>query len=107
MTPDEEPEQPEYPEYILPHSDFGDPECCGLFLPRERGNVAELNECGFVLKTVPLADFRRVQDELQLSLEVASKQCPHCGSAILFPGFSSMLAYTCRQCGEPVKVSDK
>ena len=30
---DKEPESPCYPEYILPHSDFGDRGCCGLFLP--------------------------------------------------------------------------
>jgi hypothetical protein len=109
MAAENRPEPSEYPEYILPHSDFGDPECCGLFFPRERGDVADLrcNECGFVLKTVPLADLRRTQDELQLSLEVASEQCPHCGAVDLFPGFSRMLAYTCRHCGEPVKVSDR
>ena len=96
----------EYPEYILPHAEFGDPECCGLFLPRERGDLADLtcNECGFVLRTVPLADLRRVQDELELSLDVASEKCPHCGGVNLFPGFSSMLAYTCRNCGQAVKA---
>jgi len=56
----------EYPEYILPHSDFGDPECCGLFFPLVHGDVADIkcNECGFVLCTVPVADLRWAQDEL-------------------------------------------
>ena len=107
----------EYPEYVLPHSEFGDPECCGLFFPCERGDVADLtcNECGFVLQTVPLADLcrvqdelladlRRVQDELELSLEVASEKCPHCGGENFFPGFSRMLAYNCRNCGQVVKT---
>ena len=30
------------PEYTLPHSDFGDPECCGLLLPFERGMTRSL-----------------------------------------------------------------
>jgi hypothetical protein len=32
---------------------FGDPDCCGLFFPVERGDQADLtyNECGFVLRT--------------------------------------------------------
>jgi hypothetical protein len=33
-------EGPEHPEYILPHSAFGDPECCGVFFPIERGDSA-------------------------------------------------------------------
>jgi predicted RNA-binding Zn-ribbon protein involved in translation (DUF1610 family) len=75
----------------------------------ERGAVADLrcNECGFVLKTGPVADLRRTQDELQLSLDVASEKCPHCGNVNLFPGFSRMLAYICPACGESVRVSEQ
>ena len=104
---DDEPAPRAYPEYIPPHSDFGDRECCGMFFRLERGDVADLkcNECGFILRTVPVADLRRVQDELQLSLDVASAKCPHCFSVNLFPRFSTMLAYTCRNCGQPVNAS--
>ena len=72
----------EYPEWIIPHAEFGDPECPGLFLPRERDNgqvEIRCNDCGFVLKTVSAADVRRTLDELQLTLAVASEMCPHCG----------------------------
>ena len=102
------PQRREYPEYILPHSDFGDPDCCGLLFPLVRGDQADLkcNECGFVLCRVPTANLRRTQDELQLSLDVASEKCPHCDAVNLFPGFSSMLAYTCRNCGELVRLSN-
>jgi hypothetical protein len=98
----------EYPEYMLPHSDFGDPECCGLFFPVERGDEADLtcNECGFVLRTVPRADLRRVQDEMQLTLDVASEKCPHCGAVNLFPGFSRMYAFVCKECGEGVALEN-
>src|SRR4051794_8497836 len=27
----------EYPEWMVPHSDFGDAECCGLLLPIQNG----------------------------------------------------------------------
>lgn len=82
----------EYPEYILPHSEFGDPECCGLFLPVERGDMTDItcNECGSILKSVPSVDLRRILDEMELSLGVASEQCPRCGSVNLFSGFDSM-----------------
>lgn len=54
-------ERPEYPEYVLPHSDFGDPDCCGLFFPVERGDRADVtcNGCRLVLNSVPVADVRR------------------------------------------------
>ena len=97
---------PEHPEYLLPHSDFGDPECCGLLFPVLRGDQADLtcNECGTVVRVVRAEDLRRTQDEMQLSLDIASEQCPHCGAVNLFPGFSRMMAYTCRQCGEAVNL---
>jgi uncharacterized protein (DUF983 family) len=55
-----------------------------------------------VLRTVPVANVERALTELELTLEVASEMCPHCGSVNLFPGFSKMLAFTCRQCGKAV-----
>ena len=96
----------EYPAYILPHSDFGDPECCGLFFPEATANGdagITCNECGFVLKTVPVAELQRTLDQLQLELDVASEQCPKCGKVNLFPGFSRMSVYRCRECGSEVR----
>jgi hypothetical protein len=39
----------------LPHSDFGDPDCCGLFFPVDRGDQADLtcNECGLFTRRSP------------------------------------------------------
>ena len=98
----------DYPAYILPHSEFGDPECCGLFFPEETeaGDAAiTCNECGFVIRTVFVADLQKTLDEMQLQLAVASEQCPKCGKVNLFPGFSRMMAYTCRSCGEAVRAA--
>ena len=91
-------------ETTLPHSDFGDPECCGCLNGVIRGEQADIvcNECGTVLRTVPAANVGQTLTELEITLDVASEMCPHCGSVNLFPGFSRMLAFTCRQCGKAV-----
>jgi hypothetical protein len=36
--------------------------------------------------------------------EVTSEQCQHCGALNVFPSFSAMDAYICKQCDEGVKV---
>ena len=45
-------------ETTLPHSDFGDPDCCGCLNGVIRGDQADIvcNECGTVLRTVPAAN---------------------------------------------------
>ena len=93
-------------ETTLPHSDFGDPECCGCLNGVIRGDQADIvcNECGTVLRTVPAANVGQTLTELELTLEVASEGCLHCGSVNLFPGFSRMFAFTCQQCGNAVLV---
>jgi hypothetical protein len=87
----------------LPHSDFGDPECCGCLNGVIRGDQADIvcNECG-TLRTVPASNVGQTLTELEITLDVASEMCPHCGSVNLFPGFSRMLGFTCRQCGKAV-----
>src|SRR5689334_7263278 len=50
--------------------------------------------------------FQRTFDEMELSLDLASEKCPHCGAVNLFPGFSQMFVFTCKQCGETVKIVD-
>ena len=89
-------------ETTLPHSDFGDPECCGCLNGVIRGDQADIvcNEWGTVLRTVPAANVGQTLTELEIALEVAGEMCPHCGVVNLFPGFSRMLAFTCRQCGK-------
>ena len=34
------------------------------------------------------------------------QMCPHCGKVNIFPGWSSMMAYTCRECGKVVRLSN-
>jgi uncharacterized protein (DUF983 family) len=59
-----------------------------------------------VLKSIPAGDLRRTLDQMELLLDVATGKCPHCGAVNLFPGFSKMLAFTCRECGQAVSMDD-
>ena len=92
----------------LPHSSFGNPDCCGCLNGFMRGDQADIvcNECNAVIRAVPAADLQRTLDEMELTLDVASAKCPHCGAVHLSPGFSALRAFTCRQCGEVVRLSD-
>jgi len=61
-------------------------------------------KCGTVVRTLPAADLERTFVEMELTLDIASELCPHCGKVNLFPGFSKMHAYTCRECGRAVQT---
>jgi ribosomal protein S27E len=92
----------------LPHSSFSDPNCCGCLnrvIQRDQADIM-CNECNAVVRTVPVGDLRRTLDEMELTLDVATAKCPHCGAVHLSPGFSELRAFTCKQCGEVVRLSD-
>jgi hypothetical protein len=80
---------------LVPHTDYGDQECCGIIMPVESGDQADLvcNECGAVISSVEPTLLR-----MAMSGGLCSETCPHCGQLNTFPGFSSMEAYTCRHC---------
>ena len=92
----------------LPHSDFGEPDCCGCLNGIIRGECADIvcNECGAVIRTVPADELRQALTEMELTLDLCSAICPHCGSTNLFPGFSKITAFICKECGEAVDLSD-
>jgi hypothetical protein len=91
----------------VPHQDSGDPDCGGFLygLVRDGQGYIECNDCDAVVRTVPAAQLRQTLNEMEASLDVASEKCPHCGSVNLFPAFSVMRAYTCRQCRKLVRLS--
>jgi coproporphyrinogen III oxidase-like Fe-S oxidoreductase len=93
---------------LIPHSDVGDAECCGCIVPRYHGSEADLvcNECGLFFKTVPVAEVADRLAELALAIEICSAICPYCDMHQIFTGFSSMIAFTCRHCGEGVAVRE-
>jgi hypothetical protein len=90
----------------IPHADFGKPDCCGCLVGIIRGEEAEIvcNECAAVIRTVPAAELQQTLTEMELTLDCSSALCPHCGAANLFPGFSRMIAFTCRECGRACYV---
>jgi hypothetical protein len=94
---------------IIPHSEFGDPECCGCLNGIVRGEQADIvcNECDAVVRTVPAANLQQTLADMELALDTAAEMCPHCGVANLFPGFSSMAAFVCKECGEAVSVTGR
>src|SRR5713226_8156600 len=75
-------------ETTLPHSSFGGPDCCGCLNGIIRGDQADIvcNECEAVIRTVPVADLRQILDEMELTLDLSSAECPRCGAVNLLPG---------------------
>ena len=92
----------------LPHADFGDPDCCGCLYGVIHGSRAEIlcNECGAVVRTLPAAELQQALNEMELTLDVCTEMCPHCGKVSVFSGYSRMDVYICPECGEPVRLSD-
>ena len=91
---------------MLSHSDFGELKCCGCLSGIVKGDIAIIacKECDAVVQTVPAALLCKTLHEMELSLELASAECPYWGAINLRPGFSQLLAYRCDNCGEAVKV---
>jgi hypothetical protein len=91
---------------MLPPADFGDPDCCGCLNGITRGEQADLgcNECWAVVRTMAAAELERTIHEMELSLDVATARCPHCGAVHFAPGFSELYAFVCDGCGESVEV---
>jgi tRNA(Ile2) C34 agmatinyltransferase TiaS len=92
----------------LPHEYFGNPDCCGCLTGIVCGDQAEIvcTECNAVIGSVTSTELRQTLTEMQLSLDVASANCPHCGAVHLSAGFSELRAFTCRQCGAVTKLAD-
>ncbi len=94
----------------IPHQDFGDPECCGCLEGVTRADEPSMadvtcGECGAVIRSVPTAALEQTFSEMELTLEIATEMCPHCGSVNVMSGFSKVLVYTWRNCGRVVRLS--
>jgi phage FluMu protein Com len=91
---------------IVPHSDFGDEECCGCLYPVEHGDQVDLvcNECGALIQTVSITEVEPTLLRMAMSQGFFTATCPHCGALNTFPGFTSIEAYICKECGEGVSV---
>jgi len=94
---------------IVPHSEFGDKECCGCLIVVERGSQAGLvcNECARWSGSCPLPLWNKRLLEMAMARGLCSAICPHCGGLNTFPGWSSLQAHICRECGEGVVIPDR
>jgi hypothetical protein len=92
---------------IVPHEFVGGINCCGCLIVVEHGDQAELrcNECDALVATVPAVDVEATLLKMAMQEGVCSETCTHCGAINVFPGFSMMLAFICRECDETVTVS--
>lgn len=90
----------------IPHSSFGAKECCGCLNAVIRGDQADIvcNECDAVIQTVPAVELDQALSRLELKLDMTATMCPYCESVNLFPGFSEIKAFVCRQCGQGVSL---
>ena len=89
-------------ETIIPHSEFGEPLCCGCLFGRSFLDYAVIacNECTKIVRRVPARHLQKVLNEMESELEVATGLCRHCGSVNLIPGFSRAEAFVCQTCGK-------
>jgi hypothetical protein len=87
---------------LVPHEDYGDPNCCGIIMLIDRGDQTDLvcNECGAVIGSVAAQEAEATLLRMAMSGGFCSETCPHCGELNTFPGFSSMEAYTCSHCDQ-------
>jgi hypothetical protein len=93
---------------IIPHESIGGVDCCGcLWVRMSSEDQAEIvcNECDAVIRTVPVSEVERVLLELVPEADaICSARCSHCGALNTFPGFSTVDAFVCSDCGEGVAV---
>ena len=94
MAPDDLP--------IVPHEVTG-ADCCGCLIAKVDGDHATIpcNECGAVIRTVPVDDAEAALIEIAAHA-TCTAECPHCGFINTFPGFKVMDAFICGHCGECV-----
>jgi len=86
----------------IPHSDFGEPECCGCLVGVIQGETAVISckECGAVVRTVPTTELQHTLDEMESKLDPAIAICRHCGAVIHQPGLDRPIAFVCDWCGK-------
>jgi hypothetical protein len=91
---------------IVPHEVATGADCCGCLVVHVRGDQADItcNECGAVVRTVPVELASAVMVEMA-STEICSARCTHCGALNTFPGSSVIEAFICSECGEGVVVN--
>src|SRR6058998_925198 len=92
---------------IIPHENVADVDYCGCLMVRTREAQGDIvcNECGGVIRTVPIGNVEAVMLELAQTEMICSANCTHCGTLNIFPGVSVIMSFICRECGEGVDLA--
>ena len=88
---------------VIPHSDFGDAECCrclNIFLLDDQVEF-RCNECGKVVRNLAKTKLSAVLKEMQSGMEIVQGWC---GTVHVSPGFSELYAFICDNCGAYMDV---
>ena len=90
----------------MPHSDYGDSECCGCLFPAEHDGKVDLtcNECGVVLCSIPVHEVEMRMLQMAIALGFCSEIRPYCKEVSTLLGYDCVLAYVCRHCERGVSV---
>ena len=82
---------------IIPHEHVAKVECCGCLMVRLRDGKADIlcNECGDVIRTVPVGEVESTMLDLSTTDVICSAHCTHCGTLNTFPHSSSIEAFIC------------
>jgi ribosomal protein S27AE len=90
----------------IPHYSLGSSECAGRLNSVVTGDHADIfcSECGVVVRTVKAIELREILSEMELQVESASAECPHCGTIHLAHGASKVLQFVCGECGQTVAI---
>jgi len=72
---------------LIPHEHVTDVDCYGCLMVGIREDKAEIlcNECGAVIRTVPVGEIESTMLELSTTDIVCSARCTHCGLLNTFP----------------------
>jgi hypothetical protein len=107
--PPEQPGNERIIETTIPHCAFGDPKCCGCLCGIVQNGQAEIfcNECEDVIRSAPASELQKTLDQMELTLDVGTAICPHCRAVNLFPGFTNVAVFICRECGKGVSPEAK
>jgi len=92
---------------IIPHEHVAEVECCGCLMVWLREGKADIlcNECGDVIRTVPVEELESTMLGLSATDVICSANRMHCGALNTFPHFSSIEAFICSECVEGVVVN--
>jgi ribosomal protein L40E len=72
-------------------------------LENETANLI-CNECGALIRTVPIDEAPQILLRMVMDQGMCTETCPHCGAFNVILGFTSVDAFTCRECGQAVSV---